>query len=165
MRSLRLFSVLLQFTNWPFVFRGHWRYKANLQPPEVTGPQAYQKTDWGQAKTEGERLNRSEGRNGHACRLEQINSNVGMSLEGSGLVPVPGLEKPNKFIYTCKYKVLAVMTPGYIQSCGLLYGSSLSGHARKMVHLFRGVGFHVNFTVVHRVHFYNHKATLKWRAL
>lgn len=44
-------------------------------------------------------------------------------------------------------------------------GSSQSRHARKMAHLFRGVSFHVNFAVVLRDHFYNHKASLKWRAL
>lgn len=34
-RSLRLFPILLQHANWPFAFRGHCRYKANLQPPEA----------------------------------------------------------------------------------------------------------------------------------
>lgn len=43
--------------------------------------------------------------------------------------------------------------------------SSQSRRARKMSHLFRGISFHVNFTVVLRDHFYNHKVPLKWTVL
>lgn len=65
-RSLRLFPILSQHANWPFAFRGHCRYKANLQPPEATNlseNRLKSGKDW-----EGQ-LNRPQGGTGQAWGL------------------------------------------------------------------------------------------------
>lgn len=72
-RSLRLFPILLHHANWPFAFRGHCRWKANLQPPEAT---SLSENRLKSGKDGGGQLNRPRGGTGHAWGLGQINSNV-----------------------------------------------------------------------------------------
>lgn len=91
-RSLRLFPILLQHASWPFGFRGHCRYKANLQPPEATSL-SENRLKSGKDR-EGGQLNRPEGGTGHAWGLGK---NQFKCVNISGLTLLPGLKKPNQF--------------------------------------------------------------------
>lgn len=83
MRSLRLFPILLQHASWPFAFRGHFRYKANLQPQEAT-------------RLSENRLKSGKDR-GWDWSCLGSGTNQFQCVNISGLTLLPGLKKPNQF--------------------------------------------------------------------